>query len=78
MAIDLSPYGSRRLTGGPKVKKRVDIPADLVYRFEKLPQHFDASRQEAIFGHWSAVMSELLKQYILTEERKLAEKSNVR
>ena len=75
MAIELSPYGSRRMGGG-KVKKRVDIPADLVYRFEKLPQHYDASRQEPIFGHWSAVMSELLRQYILAEETKLAEKSN--
>ena len=72
MAMELGPMGHRRLDGKAKVKKRVDIPADLVYRFEKLPQHFDHSRQEPIFGHWSAVMSELLKQYILAEESKLA------
>ncbi len=71
MAIELSPYGVRR-RGGAIVKKRVDIPADLVYRFEKLPQHFDTSRNEPIFGHWSAVMSELLRQYVISEETKLA------
>ena len=57
------------------VKKRIDLPAELVFRFEKLPGNYDASRQEVIFGKWSQVLTELLEQYIISEETELAAKA---
>ncbi len=55
------------------VKKRVDIPAELVFRFERLPANFDPARGEAIYGRWSQVMTRLLESYIHQEESKLGE-----
>ncbi len=61
-----------RRQGLQTVKKRVDLPKDLVYRFEMLPSNYDSSRQEVIFGKWSQVITELLRQYIISEELELA------
>ena len=64
-----------RRRGIQTVKKRIDLPAELVFRFEKLPGNYDASRQEVIFGKWSQVLTELLRQYIISEEIALKEKA---
>ncbi len=70
------PAGTRR-KNIKVVKKRVDLPAELVFRFDRLPQNFDPARGEAAFGRWSQVMTELLRSYIHTEESKLGGQANV-
>ena len=66
----LDQTGHRR-RGIETVKKRVDIPKDLVFRFEKLPAHFNPATGEPFFGHWSIVLTELLRDYIILKEGEL-------
>lgn len=68
--------GTRR-KGIQTVKWRVDIPADLAFRFEKLPSVYDTSRCEVIFGKRSQILTELLKQYIISEETSLLHKASL-
>lgn len=75
MSLELPPDAYRRKDGIAKVKKRVDIPADLIYRFEKLPEHYNPATGEPHFGHWSTIMSELLRAYILEKEAQLGKVS---
>jgi len=67
------PAGTRR-EGLATRQKRIDLPIELIYRFEKLPQNFNPATQEPIFGVWSQRLSELLEAYIIQEELKLAQR----